>query len=161
DVALFTSSHQVTNVLMMAERIGLTDQLRSGLGQAVIASIGPDTSETLRHYGFSVDIEPEHAGMGQLVVAASRSGELLTRKRGGPLFTDALPPAAGPFGNPPPSAPAVTIAPRGKGQPWYDSPFMKACRLEPTDRTPIWLMRQAGRYLPEYRAIREKTTFLE
>jgi uroporphyrinogen decarboxylase len=161
DVALFTSSHQVTNVLMMAERIGLSDQLRSGLGQAVIASIGPDTSETLRHYGFSVDIEPEHAGMGQLVVAASRSGELLTRKRRGALFADALANAAGPVGNPPTSAPAVTIAPRGKGQPWYDSPFMKACRLERTDRTPIWLMRQAGRYLPEYRAIREKTTFLE
>jgi uroporphyrinogen decarboxylase len=161
DVAMFTSSHQVTNVLMMAERIGLSDQLRRGLGQAVIASIGPDTSETLRHYGFSVDIEPEHAGMGQLVVAASRSGELLTRKRRGALFTVAPPSSAGPVGNPPPSAPAVTIAPRGQGQPWYDSPFMKACRLEPTDRTPIWLMRQAGRYLPEYRAIREKMTFLE
>lgn len=39
--------------------------------------------------------------------------------------------------------------------------FLKACRREPTDRTPIWLMRQAGRYLPQYRAIREGRGFLE
>ena len=161
DVAMFTSSHQVTNLLLMADRMGLSDPLRTGLGQTVIASIGPDTSETLRQYGFSVDIEPEHAGMGQLVVAASRSGELLTRKRRGARFTIAMPSAAGPVGNPPTNVPGITIAPRGQGQPWYDSPFMKACRLEPTNRTPIWLMRQAGRYLPEYRAVREKTTFLE
>lgn len=38
---------------------------------------------------------------------------------------------------------------------------MKALRLEPTERTPVWLMRQAGRYQPEYRAIREKLSFLE
>ena len=43
----------------------------------------------------------------------------------------------------------------------YDSIFLKACRREPTDTTPIWLMRQAGRFMPEYRAIREKLSFLE
>ncbi|HEV2972259.1 MAG TPA: uroporphyrinogen decarboxylase [Pirellulales bacterium] len=161
DVALFTSSHQVTNLLLMAERLGLTDSLRFGLSQAVIASIGPDTSETLRQYGFSVDLEPEHSGMGQLVVAASRSGELLTRKRRKAIFNVPLASATGPVGNPIVSEPGVSLAPRGQGQPWYDSPFMKACRLEPTERTPVWLMRQAGRYLPEYRAIREKTSFLE
>lgn len=38
--------------------------------------------------------------------------------------------------------------------------FLKACRKEPVDFTPIWIMRQAGRYMKEYRAIRKKVDFL-
>ena len=45
--------------------------------------------------------------------------------------------------------------------PSYQSPFLKACRREPTKVTPIWLMRQAGRYMADYRAIRAKVSFLE
>jgi len=39
--------------------------------------------------------------------------------------------------------------------------FLRACRCLPTERVPVWIMRQAGRYLPEYQAVRAKHSFLE
>jgi uroporphyrinogen decarboxylase len=42
-----------------------------------------------------------------------------------------------------------------------NSRFLRACRRQSVDTTPIWLMRQAGRYMAEYRALREKYGIME
>ncbi|HZL91344.1 MAG TPA: uroporphyrinogen decarboxylase [Pirellulaceae bacterium] len=145
DVVLFTSAHQVVNMLRVAEKLCIGESLHDSLKQTVVCSIGPTTSEMLRDHEIAVDIEPEHPKMGPLVMAAAeKAGEILPRKRRIHVTL---------------SSPASDA--HDKNAPWYDSPFMKACRRESVPYTPIWLMRQAGRYMEEYRQVRGQTSFLE
>ena len=55
--------------------------------------------------------------------------------------------------------PAMT--PQAQNVALADSAFMRACRRQPTAYTPIWLMRQAGRYQSEYRELRKRVSFLD
>lgn len=85
DVLLFTSAQQVVNVVQTAERLGIGAAIRAATRRAVVASIGPTTSDALRAAGLPVDLQPPHPKMGQLVAdTAARAAEALARKRAAP-----------------------------------------------------------------------------
>lgn len=141
DMLLLTSAHQVVNMLRMAEKLEMVDQLRSGLHRTVIASIGPTTTQMLEECDIHVDMEPSHPKMGHLVTEAAERGVSMIKAKHRLRL----------------ASPQVN----DMEHPSNDSLFIKACRGEPTERTPVWLMRQAGRYMQEYREVRAKQSFLE
>lgn len=145
--ALFTSANQIKNVIRVAAEKGLEKKFREAMGHVVVASVGPVCSEALVENGFSVDFEPTHPKMGHLMSEmAARAQDLLREKRE-PLTHFVSP------------HPARSL-PSGERE-RSGSVFLKACRREKTPYTPVWLMRQAGRYMKEYRKIRDKVSFLE
>ncbi|MBI3780259.1 MAG: uroporphyrinogen decarboxylase [candidate division NC10 bacterium] len=145
DLVLFTTSVQVDHLLQVAGESGLEESLRAALRDTVVASIGPMCSEALREHSLGVDLEPEHPKMGHLVVTAARHAHVFRRIKRARAVRGAICEGREDRG--------ATLL--------RESPFLKACRLEPTPYTPIWIMRQAGRYLQEYREIRAKVSFLE
>jgi len=83
DVVLLTTATQVTHLLQIADQLGLAEDVRAGLRRAMVASIGPTTSETLRQEGIAIDMEPSHPKMGYLVrEAAEQAARVLPAKRG-------------------------------------------------------------------------------
>ncbi len=148
DVLLFTSASQARNLVTVLGERGLETAFREALPEVVVASVGPVCSETLASLGFDVDVEPETHKLGSLIArTAEVAGEMLIERRS--RLRESRP---------------VTTAARATTPTTTDvndSPFMKACRGEPTDYTPVWLMRQAGRYMQEYREVRSRISFLE
>ncbi len=125
-------------------RFRLEEQLRAGLEQMIVASIGPTTSEMLIQNELPVDLEPSHPKMGHLVQE--------TAERARSLLGGRAAPSRSPLRELPTSRSRCSLVRR---------PIMRACRREASSVTPVWLMRQAGRYMAEYRAVREKVNFLE
>ena len=145
DILLLTSAHQVANLLRISAELNLEAELRQALQDTIVASIGPTTSEMLKQNDLPVDMEPSHPKMGHLVQeAAARAHNLLAGRGARKIVVKQM-----------------GTSPMDKLAAWYDGPFMRACRGEAASVTPVWLMRQAGRYMSEYRAVRDKVGFLE
>ncbi len=115
------------------------------LGHHIVVAFGKDVADYLLQNGidvnFTTDGESQVSAAKQL---ASNRETIIARKQNFLMNMSG------------PNAPA-----NDTNAPWYNSPFMKACRGEPTDVTPVWMMRQAGRYMSEYREVREKISFLD
>ena len=154
DFALFTSSTQVRHLFKVARTNNIERQLLDAFKQVCIGSVGPIASRAIKGQGLAVDYEPDTTKMVHLVrEMARRGGDLLHKKR--KAFANKV----------------DTNQWRRIDMVWQsgidekptikDSVFMKTCRREQTPYTPIWIMRQAGRYQREYLKIRKKVSMLE
>jgi uroporphyrinogen-III synthase len=87
DAVLFTTAVQVAHLFQVAAEMNLEEPMLQGLRRAIVASIGPTTSEELHRKGIPADLEPSHPKMGFLVKeTADRAAALLGRKRQGSAF---------------------------------------------------------------------------
>ncbi len=154
DFALFTSGTQVNHLFQVAKTDGLDTKLREAFKTVCIGSVGPIASRAIAEQGLNVDFEPDRTNMVHLVREMARRGEdLLVKKRAAH--------ANGVNTNKWQRLDMVWEPNTEHRFVSKDSVFLKACRREKTPYTPVWIMRQAGRYQREYLKIRKKVTMLE
>jgi uroporphyrinogen-III synthase len=80
-VVMFTTANQVPHLFRIASEEGVEEAMRRGLGSAVVASIGPTTSEMLEEYDIQPDVVPSQSKMGILVrETAEQASGILERK---------------------------------------------------------------------------------
>ena len=151
-VAVFTTAVQIDHLLKVARFLGVESDLKGSFKQMAVASVGPDCTQALRGKGIEVDIQPASPKMGPLVTETAEKAKQILAAKNSKDCADEVFDAV------------ISLASEEPDQntPLYEqSVFMKACRLEKTPYTPVWLMRQAGRYMKEYRKIRDSVPFLE
>jgi uroporphyrinogen decarboxylase len=145
DIALFTSASQVDHLIKVARMMELERELRKGFYTIAIFSIGPVCSEKLNSQQLFVDYEVFPNKLNHLIEEASKlSDDILTQKRNRhhriEVYQENI---------------------KNNTSSIDDSLMMRALRLESNARPPIWIMRQAGRYMEEYQISRRNKTFLE
>ncbi len=144
--AVWTSAIQIKHALKVASELGAEASFRAALKKIVLISVGPTTTEALRDAGFSPGFEPSHPKMGTLAKELAEQAAVLFNRESFSVKTGEI---------------IFQAAKTNTSNLLRDSIFLRACRKEPVERTPIWLMRQAGRYQKSYREIRGKFSFLE
>ena len=141
----FQSAVDASVFLRLSKQFGrarLTDHL---LDHHIVISGSNAATEILNDRGIPIDVTCDQSTISEsLDHVAAQISLLRTRK------SNSIKNMSGP-----------SSSSNDPNAPWYNSPFMKACRGEPTDVTPIWMMRQAGRYMAEYREVRANVSFLE
>ena len=142
---IFCDAASTSQFIYLAERYGRVRLTKHLLDDHLVICRDADSAEILTTHGFEIDyvvkaVAPVAvvAEIGDNLAAIQQQKHLIRINMSGPATSPADPQA-----------------------PWYNNPFMKACRGEPTDVTPIWMMRQAGRYMAEYREVRNKISFLD
>jgi len=142
---LIPTAEIATRYCFLAKHFGRARLTSHLLDNHIVLSIGSDPAEILYDNGISVDFVTYNHQPGPAILEIADQLQQIKKQK-----TIIRTTMSGP-----------NTSPADQNAPWYDSPFMKACRGEPTDVTPIWMMRQAGRYMAEYRAVRAKTSFLD
>ncbi len=142
---LIPTAEIATRYCFLARHFGRARLTSHLLDNHIVLSVGDDPAEILRDNGIAVDFVTSND---QLLPAIDEIADQIQQiKKQKTIIRTNM---SGP-----------NTSPADQNAPWYDSPFMKACRGEPTEVTPIWMMRQAGRYMSEYREVRAKVSFLD
>ncbi|MDE0935070.1 MAG: uroporphyrinogen decarboxylase [Mariniblastus sp.] len=144
-IILFPSPENAVRFCTLAKEYGRAKLTRHLLDNHLVLAIGRGTAEILSDRGFIVDYSTETTDPAKGIQEIKAQISQITKQKS--IIRVSM------------SGPATNNS--DPNAPWYNSPFMKACRGEPTDVTPIWMMRQAGRYMAEYREVRNKLSFLD
>jgi len=144
---LFNSPVEASKFAFLAKRFSRARLTNHLLDHHIVIAVGDDTREILADRCFPVDLTlPKSSALSNEAIEtmAAAIPQLQSRKQNSYIKM---------------SGPSSSS--NDSNAPWYNNPFMKACRGEPTDVTPIWMMRQAGRYMSEYREVRANVSFLD
>ena len=148
DSILFADAQAAAEFCFLAKQFGRARLTSHLLDRHVVLTSGVEPAEVLSDHGVPVDFQTEADTLQSTIAETERKLDEVRN-----IFQQKHIIRVNMSG---PASSSTDV-----NAPWYNSPFMKACRGEPTDVTPIWMMRQAGRYMSEYRAVRDKISFLD